>query len=173
MPKRQGGRKMKKEDLKAGYVLVFEDGRKRILLPVMYNDKETLIMVDEPSDCTGQQIYSYDPFTDSRVSVVEVWGMSDDVGQMLTTNLEYRKLLWKKEKPIKVTGDEKVILANLPNGYTYIARDEDGRLFVYDREPELVYDVYRGDGWIKIDCITKLKFDVIKPLTCHKISDLL
>lgn len=165
---------MKKEDLKAGYVLVFEDGRKRILLPVMYIGEETLIMVDEPGDCTGQQIYSHDPFVDSRVSVVEVWGMSDDVGQMLTTNLEYRKLLWKKEKPIKVTGDERVFLANLPDSFSYIARDKDGRLFIYKGEPELDENgVYLGWDALKLSDITKLTFDVIKPLTCHKISDLL
>lgn len=174
MPKRQGGRKMKKEDLKAGYVLVFEGGEKRILLPIMYNDEETLIMVDEPSSSVGQQIYSFDPFIDSRVSVIEVWGMSDVVSQMVTTDLEYRELLWEKEKPIKVTGDERVFLANLPDEYLYIARDGDDRLFIYKDRPYLdEHNVYRGLVYAELSYITKLTFDVIKPLTCHKISDLL
>ena len=165
---------MKKEDLKAGYVLVFESGEKRILLPIMYMDKETLIMVDEPIDGRGQQLYTFDPFIDSRVSVVEVWGMSDVVSQKVTTDLEYRKLLWKKEKPIKVTGDELALLRNLPSMYKYIARDKTTELWVYTDKPYLHDErIYIGNSHMKMSNITKLTFDVIKPLTCHKISDLL
>lgn len=162
---------MKKEDLKAGYVLVFSDGGKRVIAPVLYQDKETLaLFVNVPDSCC-QQIFDYDPFEDG---VVEVWGVSDTPSQSMTTDLDFRDLLWKKEKPIKVTGDERVVLSNLPSVWTFIARDGDGRLYTYKEKPNLSENgVYRGLDLIRIADVTRLKFDCIKPLTCHKISDLL
>lgn len=165
---------MKKEDLKAGYVLVYEDGEKRVLAPIMYQGEETLAMFWGINEGVCQQIYDFDPFVESKTDVVEVWGISDTPSQSMTTDLDYRKLLWKKEKPIKVTGDERVVLANLPSDWTFIARDEDGRLFAYKEKPSLIGNgVYRGFGYKNLADVTKLKFDCIKPLTCHKISDLL
>lgn len=165
---------MKKEDLKAGYVLVYEDGKKRVLAPLMYFGKETLALFWGVDDDVCQQIYAFDPFVDSNPNVVEVWGMSEAPSQSMTTNLDCRKLLWRKEKPIKVTGDERVVLANLPSAYKYIARDGDGKLFLYRGKPKLdEYQVYKGLGFVALHILTKLTFDVIKPLTCHKISDLL
>lgn len=162
---------MRKEDLKAGYVLVFGSGRKRVIAPVLYQDKETLALFDNITDSCCQQIFDYDPFEDG---VVEVWGVSDTPSQSMTTNLDERKLLWKKEVPVKVTGDERVILANLPDKYFYIARDADGRLFLYGEKPELFMNkTYRGVEFKEMNYITKLPFDCIKPLTCHKMSDLL
>lgn len=163
---------MKKEDLKAGYVLVFSDRRKRVLAPILYVGNETLAMFPNLTYGSCQQIKSYDPF---EGGVIEVWGMSDIPSQSMTTDLDCRKLLWQKEKPIKVTGDERVILANLPSSYTFIARDEDGRLFAYKEKPSLTgkLGVYRGFGYKNLADVTQLTFDCIKPLTCHKISDLL
>lgn len=39
-----------------------------------------------------------------------------------------------KEKP-KLTDDEKAILRNIDNTFKYIARDEDGELFIFERKP--------------------------------------
>lgn len=162
---------MKKEDLKAGYVLVFGDGRKEVLAPILYLGNDSLAMFTSVNARGCQQIVTYDPFENG---VIEVWSTSDIPSQSMTTDLDFRKLLWKKEKPIKVTGDERAILANLPDDFSYIARNVDGRLFLYKEKPELNgRGFYRGDGWTEMVSITKLKFDVIKPLTCHKISDLL
>jgi len=46
----------------------------------------------------------------------------------VTNFVEVSKLI----KP-KLTEDEKVILRNLPKEYEWIARDEDGELYIYDK----------------------------------------
>lgn len=42
--------------------------------------------------------------------------------------------VWKREEPT-ITEDEKTILRNLTGKYEWIARDKDGRLFVYPGKP--------------------------------------
>ena len=59
-----------------------------------------------------------------------------------------KKLLWeRKEKPkIKLTEDEKAILRNMPQYYKWIARDENGCLYVYTSKPEKVITMWKGSG---------------------------
>lgn len=53
----------------------------------------------------------------------------------------FKELLWERKEPIKLTDDEKVILRNIDKKYRWIARDNDGMLFVFPVKP------------IKIECI--------------------
>lgn len=47
---------------------------------------------------------------------------------------------------IKLIEDEKVILRNLPECFKWIARDEDGRLFVYSFKPLKTTHAWMGDS---------------------------
>ena len=90
-------------------------------------------------------------------------GYSNEAYDSMSTSLSTRKLLWENEPPIKVTGDERVILANLPSEIKYIARDIDCRLFVYEDEPCLDEDnIYYADGAKNLGELTRLSFDCIK-----------
>lgn len=55
------------------------------------------------------------------------------------------ELLWER-KEIKLTEAEKTILGNLRCNCNYIARDKDGRLYVYDRKPEKRTEMWHGDN---------------------------
>lgn len=46
-----------------------------------------------------------------------------------------KELLWERKEKSKLTDDEKVTLRNLPKEYEYIARDENGHLYVYKNKP--------------------------------------
>lgn len=48
---------------------------------------------------------------------------------------------------IKLTEDEKVILRNIDKKYKWIARDEDGRLFIYAIEPLKSINKWIGGTW--------------------------
>ena len=46
-----------------------------------------------------------------------------------------KELLWKRKEIPQLTEDEKVILRNLPEKYKWIARDENGLIFLYAKKP--------------------------------------
>lgn len=46
-----------------------------------------------------------------------------------------KELLWERKEPIKLTDDEKAILRNIDKNYKWIARDNDGMLFVFTVKP--------------------------------------
>ena len=63
-----------------------------------------------------------------------------------------------KEKP-KITDDEKAILRNIDNTFKYIARDEDGELFVFERKPiksDCYWDYEVLNNCLNLSCFTKL-----------------
>ena len=52
------------------------------------------------------------------------------------------KLLWQRKEKSKLTEDEKAILRNLPEGFEWIARDEDGELWFYKNKPDKMSSQY-------------------------------
>ncbi len=93
---------MKKEDLKAGYLIEKENGALRILMPIMYNGKETLAMVDDLLTPFCQQILYYDPFVEGEA--IRVYGLSNDTRVWMEISTERRPILWEREpKKTKVT----------------------------------------------------------------------
>lgn len=85
------------------------------------------------------------------------------------------ELLWER-KEIKLTEAEKTILGNLRCGINYIARDKDGRLYVYDGKPSKRDDIWSGDNTHSLSCIfpnTFLSFITWEDEEPYLISDLL
>lgn len=81
-----------------------------------------------------------------------------------------------KEKP-QLTDDEKVILRNIDNTFKYIAKDENGELFVFEKKPikkDSYWDCEVLNNCINLSIFTKLfksiKWEDEEP---WKISDLL
>lgn len=74
----------------------------------------------------------------------------DDTYNAYSSYIALSELISGKEKIIKLpkkpilTEDEKVILRNIPKEYKWIARDDDGGLYVYDNKPQK-YD----DRWTR------------------------
>ena len=63
-----------------------------------------------------------------------------------------------KEKP-KLTDDEKVILRNIDNTFKYIAKDEDGELFVFEKKPikkDSYWDYEALNNCLNFSIFTKL-----------------
>lgn len=85
------------------------------------------------------------------------------------------ELLWER-KEIKLTEAEKTILGNFRCSFNYIARDEDGRLYVYDGKPSKKVDMWHGDnvqGLSNIFPNTFLSFIKWEDEEPYLISDLL
>jgi hypothetical protein len=71
---------MKKEDLKAGYLLevidcVREKGL-RVIMPIVYEGEETLAMVENLEETYCQEIKTFDPF--QEFEVLAVYGLPTD-----------------------------------------------------------------------------------------------
>lgn len=67
-------------------------------------------------------------------------------------NVEGRKewLEAEYQETITLTDDEKVILKNVPKNTKWIARDQNGRLYLYCEEPQKIMDWWVSE-WIKYD----------------------
>ena len=61
------------------------------------------------------------------------------------------------QEPITLTDDEKVILKNLPKRYEWIARDKNGRLYLYPEKPLKIEDWWQSEG-------SKLNFSMFNDL---------
>ena len=58
-----------------------------------------------------------------------------------------KELLWeRKEKKLVVSEDEKAILRNVPKHYKWIARDIDGRLYIYASKPKKGLTIWVDTG---------------------------
>lgn len=57
-----------------------------------------------------------------------------------------KELLWERKEKPKLTEDEKVILRSLPKEHKWIARDENGRLYIYASKPLKGITMWASDG---------------------------
>jgi hypothetical protein len=95
---------MKKEDLKAGYLLevidcVREKGL-RVIMPIVYEGEETLAMVENLEETYCQEIKTFDPF--QEFEVLAVYGLPTDGRHKVWKKIskEGRPLLWEKPKKV-------------------------------------------------------------------------
>lgn len=109
---------MKKSDLVAGkHVVKYRDGTFRFvgeygtLLDDIGNYAHALNSYDERLNANNSA---------KMLDIVEVYELNE---------------IWKREDPT-ITEDEKVILRNLPGKYEWIARDENGVLYIYYDKPK-------------------------------------
>ena len=108
---------MKKSDLVAGkHMVKYRDGTFRFV-----GEHDSLL--DDVGDKV-HALYCYDERLidndgDKTFDIVAVYELNE---------------VWKREEPT-ITEDEKTILRNLPETCKWIARDRDGRLFVYRDKP--------------------------------------
>ena len=92
---------MKKEDLKAGYLVESNKGL-QVLMPISYNGNETLALVSDLNSPLCQQILNYDPFV--KENVKRVWGLPTSMDVWLKISIKFRPLLWEcKEDKKTVT----------------------------------------------------------------------
>lgn len=109
---------MKKSDLVAGkHVVQYRDGTFRFvgehdsLLDDVGNNVHTLCWYDERL---------IDDDGDKKYDIVAVYELNE---------------VWRREETT-ITEDEKTILRNLPRRYEWIARDENGLLYIFQGKPK-------------------------------------
>lgn len=99
-------KKFTKSSLKSGDLIVYRDGAFEVI------DEEKLSFIKERYDEELRQL-------NRRLDIMRV----------------YRYPVWKREEPT-ITADEKIILRNIESKHKYIARDHNGKLYVYSEKPE-------------------------------------
>ena len=122
---------MKKSDLKHGNVVELKNGNK-----YLFFDNRSLINL-KGIGCRAlnnwcEDLTSADGYTE--FDIIKVY-----------KDYTCKELLWERKDP-KLTEDEKVILRNLPKEYKWIARDENGCLYVYASKPKKGITIWEGDG---------------------------
>ena len=119
---------MKKSDLKYGNVVETREGIKYLyhwknsdkFLNLDYDGFLWIRNFDENLKCFDDLNELYDL---NELDIMKVY-----------KDYTCKELLWERKDP-KITKDEKVILRNLPEKYKWIARDENGLIFLYAKKP--------------------------------------
>lgn len=94
---------MKKKDLKALYVVEFEN-TERGLLAYIHNEEivpgELVIIRVSVIGCqTVEQVYNDDLTCKVEgYDIVKIWGHSESAKEALTEHVSYRELLWERKK---------------------------------------------------------------------------
>lgn len=127
---------MKLDDLKFGNVVETRDGRKYIF---NYVEGESYFIRLDGAGFNPSKYYKYD------LSIVDSNRESDII--KVYENYTCQELLWerRKEKP-HLTETEKIILRNLDEEFKYIARDNNGLLYIYKNKPDKTYDLCWGNA---------------------------
>ena len=99
-------KKFTKSSLKSGDLIVYRGGAFEVI------DEEKLSFIKERYDEELRQL-------NRRLDIMRV----------------YRYPVWKRED-LTITSDEKIILRNIESKHKYIARDHNGKLYVYSEKPE-------------------------------------
>jgi hypothetical protein len=99
---------MRKEDLKAGYLLEVKrkDGsiKLHVLMPMIYFSEETLGMTYDLNSSIVQQLYDFGPFDNDGFELLAVYGLPGNSRHRVWREVskEDRPLLWEKPKTKKV-----------------------------------------------------------------------
>ena len=90
--------KFTKKDLKAGYLLEFENDTIGILVPLKYCGKETLAYVNDFEDRECQQIYDYAENLEEWGNLIRVEGLPKTGKERAwnSKNVKNRNVLWEK-----------------------------------------------------------------------------
>lgn len=98
-----------KGDLKSGYVVKIGVGE--LLFVVRHNQtKFRKILINVKGEYLDLASYNsdliYKDGSHKRCDIVEVYGLSERASYALSTNIEYRPLLWKRIEEVEMTMDE-------------------------------------------------------------------
>lgn len=122
---------MNKEDLKYGNVVETGDGERYLFT---YHDEKDIFV-----GLTGDGYYYVDSLrfdnncNNSLIVIMKIY-----------KNYACKEILWERKEKPKLTYDEKVILKNISKEYKWIARDKNGRLFLYIEKERITKG---GDHW--------------------------
>lgn len=111
---------MNKEDLKYGNVVETGDGE-RYLFNYVIDD--LFISLDNEGYLEFDDLHINDK-EDYKFSIMKVY-----------KDYTLKELLWERKEKPKLTDDEKAILRNINENYVWIARNENGMLFVFTEKP--------------------------------------
>ena len=91
-------KELKKDDLKVGYVVKFNDGVLGMVAPVVKDNGEDDLIIR-----FNDSVYHYTYIiTDSTLlSIKEVYGYSTNARAPFSISDTFRELLWKREEPVK------------------------------------------------------------------------
>lgn len=90
-------KELKKEDLKVGYVVKFNDGVLGMVAPVVKDNGENDLIIR-----FNDSVYHYTYITyDTLLSINKVYGYSANARAPFSISATFRELLWKREKPVK------------------------------------------------------------------------
>ena len=124
---------MTKEDLSCGNVVETREGLKYLYI----NDKKScyvdwLVNLDK-KDFDIKNIYNYrDDLTYDHMALhhLDIMKVYEDY--------TLKKLLWERKEKPKLTEEERIILKNINEHFEYIARNEDNRLYLYEKKPRKI-----------------------------------
>ena len=116
---------MKKQDLKFGNVVETREGIKYLYHGQNGNKFLNLLTGESYTDLSAyDDNLLVEKYKDTDFDIVKVY-----------EDYTCKKVLWEREEEPVLTDDEKVILRNVDKEIKYIARDEDGDLYVYMEKP--------------------------------------
>ena len=120
---------MNKDDLKAGMMVEYRNGDKRMVMSYGLVDKVGIVMI-ELSFYT-KDLLDVDGYVEH--DIMKIYDYSTDGFDFECT---YRKLLWERNEKPKLTKAERTILENIDKKLQYIVRDKNGELYVYGSLPK-------------------------------------
>lgn len=118
---------MTKEDLKYGNVVELRNGEK-----CLYHRSEVKLM-----SLDGNYFLNFNKYHENLCDIC------DNDFDIVKVYKDYtcQELLWERKEKPKLTGTEKVILRNIDEEFKYIARDNNGLLYIYKNKPDKTYDL--------------------------------
>ena len=125
---------MKKSDLKYGNVVETREGIK-----YLYHCKNSAQFLNLDDDGF---LWIHD--FDENLNIIDC----DNGLDIMKVYKDYtcKELLWERKEKPKLTEDEKAILRNVPKHYEWIARDIDGRLYIYASKPKKGLTIWLDTG---------------------------
>lgn len=131
---------MKKEDLKAGYVIRFDDNS---LAMITYGKTGDLCVSGKTHWFPVSQFN--DDLTYCNDRIVKIYGYASNCDAYKLESFD-RDCIWERKGKPTLTEAERTILTNVDKAYQWIARDKNGSLFIYDEEPNKEYSYWKCDG---------------------------
>jgi len=127
---------MTKKDLKSGMTVRERNGNVYLVVEDFLSNQNRFNNLENYTNDLKNQELKYLDITEVYQFKNSIYGNSS---QNLTTLLDLTnpnmQLLWKRQELPKLSSAERVILENLDKRYKWIARDENGFLYVYYRKP--------------------------------------
>lgn len=132
---------MKKSDLKDGMILEVRKGTRYLLTNGVMRSMDSFVHLNEFNDDLTCR-YNY-----FKLDIVKVY---KDTGIFSLSNIfddRYLELIWERKWVETLTKDQHDKLkASLTIGLNWIAKDGDGKIYVYDSKPNKGFTCWIGDN---------------------------